>query len=398
MGFKGDTALLLKTFLFVGFVLGNFAWAAKPTVRAVLTREVGTACRSRAQAFKELDYLSEVPVLAKLPVTAQTEPVLLAKFQSFSSDLLVKLTLFFEQDIGTRCPLNRNLVLVVDLFKKAYLTKLNVPLPLPREEVDTLFRGLVLSGNEAGAIAVKLKSFTSPLSPLQRLGLAYDSYVEKQGSVVIVSPSAELAAKFQTSLAEVCEQTPCAFWDGRLVERVMIVDQTGIASFLPELGVLVISKAILEKADLLHRLVLLHELTHVAERLSYVAKDENWSRAFGAFSGWHQEKPDGKWTVRAHPIHAQWRDVLNQSSDDDFGFKPDEVVVGETGFDGFGMQKTYREGLKRGEISEDIADHVALFRYFPERFCWKGKPLAHGKYRWILAKNFFAQVQKPSCE
>jgi hypothetical protein len=404
-GFSVDIARRLSFLYLTFFVLNiwaSFAHAGESSdFRSLLLKQVGTACHDRVNEMKELTYLDSKPAAKFLSIlfNGGSDPHFFETLDSFSSDLLVRLTLFFEQDIGVRCPLSPPLVKLIEAFKKAYLRKLNVSDLESPESVDVYFRGLVLSQAEAGPMSVKMKSLTAPQPALERLGGAYDSHVEKQGIVLIVSPNKELAAKFRQSIDEICEgKAHCAFWDDRIVERVMIVDPPGIASFLPELGVLVLSKSLWDEPRLLHQIVLLHELTHVAERLAQVQNNEEWRSQFRKFSGWSPDS-SGKWTVRAHPIHAQWPDDLNKTSASDSAFplKPDEVVVGEKSFDGFVMEKTYREALKRGDISEDIADHVAVFRYAPERFCWNKKPLAPGKYEWIGKKLFFSKAAKPSC-
>ena len=280
--------------------------------------------------------------------------------KGWSTDLLVKNILERQQ----KCPVSNSLTKRIHELENIYLGRLGIM----GEETDRLFR-----------------MFIAPAEEVESLSKAKEKKVEWVGPVAVAGASAPMLSTLKKWIQDLGSAGEY-LWDARVLYRVKISSKPGIAAFIPEFATLLMSSEVLESPSGLHHLVFLHELAHVAEQSAELFKREKWKREFAGFSGWPAD-----FDLKVERLAESRSDELtNLSEKSSFSFLPDPVLQPK-GKEGFAFAKSYRNTLERKDHSEDIADHVAAFFLAPQRFCFKGKPLAVGKYNWVRKKLHSAE-------
>lgn len=357
-------------------------------------------CRKRLGTLKEFRQLFAIKEFRTL-ISKQSSPKLVARLGTVSSDLLVEVVLQLEQDYQVLCPEHKGLERMLDQLKRGYLSHLELPTNhFSAKEVNLLFRGLLVMKDEIPALREQLVPFRKLKFASQILPMVFGAASELR-NVALLGASDRRTQVLTEIIQELCEGFKlCPFWDSRLIYKTMLTARPGVAVYLPELAVLILSAEILDKPHRLHRLVLLHELAHVAERGAWVYQRRRWRDDFVKFSGWQKNKK-GNWAVRTRQPAGKREDELSELSEKSaFSILPDPVYLGFSTLgkpaDGFVFGKSYEESLRQNDPSEDLADHVAAFFYLPERFCFEGVNIAPKKYGWI-AKNVFGKKKELNC-
>lgn len=382
-------ALVLSSLATAKPEAGSYAWFRSQVKSPV--------CRARLEKMEEFRQLFALPSFRGALVTGDGEPLIDA-LQGWSSDLLVKIVLSVEQDYLVVCPEHKKAEAVLHPLRRAYLAQLGLPENRYTEaDARRLYRALVVLKDEVPVLRQRLIAVRE--KPVEELVAGAFGGASDVRGVWLLSRDKRHAAALEEALAEACRNlAACPFWDERLLYKTMVTGERGVAAYLPELAVLILSRELLDDRNPLHRLVLLHELAHVAERGAWVLQRKDWKTAFAALSGWSQDK-SGQWTVKTRqPASARADELTALSRGSAFSILPDAIYLGEAGEkgekDGFVLGKSYEESLKRNDPSEDLADHVAAFVVAPERFCFEGKVIAPKKFAWV-AKNVFGRAAKP---
>jgi hypothetical protein len=254
---------------------------------------------------------------------------------------------------------------------------------LSSAQLDSLFRGTIALKDDREKIKKRvgeLKKIGVP--PSKMLAMLYGSAQNVSG-VLVLSAKGFPVAKLKGRLKEVCGSAkPCPFWNDRALYKVIAVPESGLAGYVPELGILIFSQDLIEDKNLLHEIVFFHELVHVAEKSAWLDKREDWKKEFAAFSGW-QPTDEGTWAAKTTKADKDRKDKLTElSTGSPYSILPDPIYLPTDGKDGFAMGKAYTESLQHGP-SEDLADHWSLYKYYPDRFCYEGKNLAPQKFTWL---------------
>lgn len=358
--------------------LGALA-AETPNTNILDTLAEGTSpeCRARLLEIPELPLL-----LALLSQTAEPS------FRAWSSDLLLKMTLELEQGFESACGAHPPVHKLIASMRAAYFEKLGIPIKKPKDP-ERLFRGFIAVKDEAAVLSKKLKAAKGRTTD----ALLKEAYGEVGwiGRSVILGATKEERKTLEELVTSVCPKpSSCLWWDDRAIYKVVVTSQPGVAAYVPELAQLVLSRQLLTQPTRLHQVVLLHELVHSAEKMAWVLSRKKWAEEFGVLSGW--EKKDGALVLKVKEVKGVRQDLLTELSlaGSPFSILPDPIV------EGFVMAKTYRATLERGDLSEDLADHAAVFRLIPERYCFDGKNLAPLKADWIH-KNLFPESKPIAC-
>lgn len=358
---------------------------------------VAPACALRVAAITELKRVTEIPGGNQLLSGGQVSEAFRLGIKEWSSDLLAGLTLQIEQEFLSVCPSGTSLPTLVRELKQAYLQKLGLaPARYEAKELDPLFRGLLAKGSDHFRIGNALRGLGGKITAKQALTKVYGASQLHQ-SVAIVGGKG-LGQAVRDLVSEICDGSgPCAFWDPVALYKVVVVPQDGLAGYIPELATLAVSERLFSEPTRLHRVVVLHELAHAASSAAWYRERREWPEEFAKLSGWKVSETKGpQLTVRRGP--AQHEDQLTaQSAHSAFSLLPDPIVVPDNGGDGFVTGRSYSESQNQGHVSEDLCDHIAVFRYAPERFCFRGKPLAPLKYEWIR-KNVFPGAPPLQCD
>lgn len=358
--------------IFIAGILLGFSIQGAPALKKPFASTLPQGeCRVRASRSAALDVYSE---------RAATEHM-----DAWESDLLVMLVTDLQQRLIPVCFGEDRLATIALLAKRAYVTKLSSELgKRPDDQVKLLYQGLSVQKSDVPEIRAKLpKDVANPLDILRQI---YATDVSELQGVLLIGPSA-LTAKLAALQKEIC-RGECPFWDPRYLLRVVVVTTKGLASYVPELGVLLLAEELLLKWGPLEKVVVLHELAHVAERTALLARGKDWRRDFARLSGWKKSKT-GKWDVAFTISTTERKDVLTKASEgSSFSILPDGEVIATAGgkFDGFAMAKTLRAAREQNDPGEDLADHIALARLVPERFCLNGKPIAAAKFAWVRSQ------------
>lgn len=347
-------------------------------------------CRDRLKGIDEFRFL-----LAHDPFRAWASspkgPRWEGHLKTWSTDLLLRLVLTLEQELLTVCQATAKTDKLITYLKDEYLRRLGAQKFARAIDRDFAFRGLVVLKDDAAALTKKLATVPASLGILDFLKRLYGSAFRVRGALVVGASEAE-RAELERRLQELCPSS-CAFWNDKVIYKVLVVPEEGIAAYVPEIAVLVISSGLLQGPNLLHEIVLLHELVHVAEKDAWIRKREDWVATFRHFSGWREE--NGKWIAgfREGGVREDKLSLLSRGSA--FSILPDPVLLGVEAQDGFVLAKSFRESQAHGP-SEDLADHAAIYRLFPERFCYSGKNLAPRKMDWV-ARTVFGESPKTAC-
>lgn len=386
-------------FLILAFFVCGSAFSAEPKdVWPLLEKKLTDAgCQKRAKEFSEFRLLLAVPEFQDALANEKALPKLRPVLKGWSSDLLLKVALQLDVELRGGCvpfpPFFEDLTLEL---KRAFLERLGVPTDgVPPRDVDYLFRGLVSLKEDAARFTQVLEK-AKLKKPVKRtlLKLFFHDVTELDG-VVVVGNKPFPKKQFKAFLKEACPDVTnqCPFWDSRVIYKVVVTSEPGIAAYVSEVATLVLSESLFEPLNRLHKVVLLHELAHVAERSAWLVRRQAWMAEFAAFSGW-KRADSGEWSANVEKLPDSTRndELTKLSATSPFSILPDPVILakGVTGkdLDGFVLAKGYEESVRENDPAEDLADHVAVYRFAPERFCYGGKNIAPQKFQWITEKIF----------
>ena len=347
--------------------------------------------------MKEFHLLFGLPSFRTFLKAGTGESVLQESLLKWSSDLLVKIAIEAEQHFLSRCPPPPRFAEALDQVKAAYLKGLGVTSKFSSAERAILFRGLAVEKKDVPDLRRKIEGLAYDSTALSLLAKLYGAKIGDFNGVLLISPKESQGAVIRKLVAGWCgNSSPCPLWNSTVLYRVVLVRKVGLAAFVPELGVLYLSDEIVDNPRLLENLVFVHELAHVAARAARVVDENDWELAFAELSGWKRNK-GGSLELEVNSLAPERRDILSQMANQSpFSFLPDPVLVSKATGEGFVFARSFRESKKRGDISEDIADHLAAYVIVPERFCFAGKPIASKKYEWI-AHSVFGKTTKLEC-
>jgi hypothetical protein len=174
-----------------------------------------------------------------------------------------------------------------------------------------------------------------------------------------------------------------------------VTPESPLAAYIPETATLVLSSDLVEHPSLLTHVVITHELVHLAVREAWLASRKDWAAEFASFSGW-KRSAKGKLELKVQELGPGPQDELAKlSASSAFSILPDPVL-GVKRKEGFVMAKAYRESRESQEPAEDLADHAAIYRWAPERYCYAGKVLAPKKFGWVAENIRFSDYVRPS--
>ncbi len=277
----------------------------------------------------------------------------------------------------------------VFFLKQLYLKRLGVRANnLGKLEADRLFRGLLVQEKDISDLQKTIAQMKDhDILPIEKyLGKLYGYDLYAMG-VEIVGGNANLVDTMLRMLDDVCppEMSFCGFFDMDVLYKVLLVPQNGMAAYFPDRATLILSQALFESPTLLSKVIFVHELAHVWER-SETVRGSNPLEEFSKFSGW--KKVGSKLLLVSPPVDRGPRnDTLTELSvGSAFSLLPDGVLVGQGSFDGFVTKRSYETTKERGDVSEDLADHLAILRYAPHRFCFEKKNIASAKTEWLLTR------------
>lgn len=245
-------------------------------------------------------------------------------------------------------------------FEDAYLKTFSIEAKEPASR-DLWFRGLAVDEAERGTVQGHLPK-PLPADPLTGLSALYGRAQLWRGVLVIGPKDFDPTDALEKIRAHVCPAEPCVFWNPAFLTRLTIVAPSGLAAYRPSTDSLVLSRELLEKDEALHRFVVVHELTHLAER----AAGKDWGKTLSKV-----QRP-------GEPKFLSVEDELTkQSAGSPYSLLPDGVAPDHV------VARGYREAKARHDRAEEVADTVAAFLEAPARFCRDGKPIAPKVWRWV---------------
>ncbi len=360
-------------------------------------------CKERLDHLTDLHSLFEMNETS-LYLRTDDSLSLQKKLATFSTDFLIKVSVELDQEYEVLCPEHKKASALREQLNRAYLGHLGILSDsLKSEEVDKLFRGLLAFKAEIAPLKQQLAALKPAVVGADDLLPRLFGNVRKLSGVPVFGASPAQFEHLSTVVGELCKASAaCLFWDPKLVYKVVVRDQPGTALYVPEVAVLVLSSDLLDKPNLLHRLVIAHELAHVAAQGAWVFRRQDWVGDYAKVGGWKKDAK-GKWSITTRRLAGTRDDALTQlSKNSRYSILPDTIYVSDGSkegqkakTEGFVLAKSYEESLKNNDPSEDFADHVATFFYMPERFCYQGNNIAPGKYAWIGEKVF---QQTPALE
>lgn len=379
----------------LGLVLCLFALTAAGVCPAA-----DADCDKRFAEVSEFRLLSALPDYPSLAATGKATPRFEAALASWSTDLVIKIVLGMEQEyLGANCPARPGLSAALGSLKRAYLAKLGIATrSLKDPTIDRLFRSFLVLKDDVEALRKKIAKKGMPKRAADLPKAVYGSASDLDG-VAVVGASAEAARGLKGFVESVCHgRELCPFWSSLVLYKCIVSPEAGLAAFLPEMAVLVVSEKLLTERNGLHDLVLLHELAHVGERGAWVRSRRDWRKEFESLSGWTETK-DGKLAAKVEELKVTRDDeIARLSRGSPFSILPDPVILGTGGKDGFVLARSYRESVARGDASEDVADHVAALFVAPGRYCLEKKPIAPHKWKWVVDSAYDGKLPPRAAE
>lgn len=357
---------------------------------------------ARPECVSALKDLSEFRLLLAAPefqdyLQSKKETKLKEKLASWSSDLLFRIYAQLDSGFLYLCPEAEPLKRTRDLLGQLYLESLGIEeKKYPHVEKSLLLRGLVILKDDRPTLISKVKKEKQTGRAMELLGKIYGKAQVFNGSVVVSDKEIPIK-KLNAFVKEICRETsPCLFWHPSALWKVVLVEERGVASYVPEIHTLVLSSELVEDPNVLMKVVVLHELAHAAEEAAWNLTRAKWTEEFAAFSGWTRKKD--RWTLEAKKRPETRSDLLTElSKGSAYSILPDAIYVPEQkGKEGFVFEKSYTESLKRDDPSEDLADSIAVFLFAPERFCFNGVLTLSQKAEWIQ-KKLFSSKPLPPC-
>lgn len=388
----------LKSSFAILFFLALVAQAKELTnAFAKIQAELPTEqCRNRLKELSEFRLLFALPAYRSLVETGKISAEFRAGLSTWSSDLLLKAALQLESEFLSTCQSSK-LQLTLAELQRAYLQKLGLTeKDIPKGDLSMYFRACLAVKADHAALKTRVSELKAKRVPQSKfLEKLYGSFLFEHGVAVVARPGFAVS-KLRDLVRENCRAMPCPFWSSVALSKVVISDERGLAAFLPEVATLVLSEELILEPNLLMKVVVLHELAHVAEKVFWKRDRKDLKLDFSKFSGWEQQ-PSGGWRVSVKKLADNRQDILSELSKGSlYSLLPDAVYAGNGSLDGFVTGKSYTASIQREDPSEDLADAVAIFKYVPSRFCWKGKPLAAKKYEWVR-QTFFSNAGPLEC-
>lgn len=378
----------------LGFSFAN----AESGTSALLSSVLGSASQKTA-CISGLKDLSEFRLLFALPeyqtfVSRGETKALRESLKTWSSDLLLRIYSQIESEFLFLCPEATPMERTKLFLGRLYLSSLGIAAEkMEASEVKVLVHGLVMLKEDLPVVISKIKKVKSHGMPL--LKKLY-GHAETVLDVVVVSEKKIPSKEIQSFLKEICDpaQKTCLFWHSSSLWKVVLTEERGVASYVPEIRTLVLSQELVTEPNLLMKVVVLHELAHVADAAAWNLLREKWSESFSRFSGW--KKVNQRWLLEAKKFPPVHQDLLTElSKGAHYSILPDDTYVpGKE--EGFVFGKSYLDSLKRDDPSEDFADSVAAFHFAPQRFCPKGKLALSQKANWIRA-HLYPSATLPLC-
>ncbi len=373
-----------------------FLWGGQASVCLARAFDAND-CQKRLENIEEAKSLLTLPAFASFQKTGSIL-VLSQDLATWSTDLLVRLSLRLEQEWLPRCSSGK-WPQVPQLLKQAYLAKLGIN-EVSQPNLDLLFRGLVTPKSEVDSLRSRILPEMKKLSPMELLSRVYQAVAGVVDGIVVIAPSEATFMWVKQEKDSLCPQAgACPFWDPRIIERLVFVTDSGVGAFVAEFGVLAVSREVLDRPNLLSHIVFTHELTHTAVLSTLLFRGKDWRVPFFKFSGWKQV--GGKWQTTVKDKGNHPADELTRLSEgSSFSVLPDKIYKPTRASalrNGFVLGKSYEQSVQRNDPSEDLADSVAVFHWYPERYCLKHKNIALDKAKWII-KEVFSGSGLPICK
>jgi hypothetical protein len=384
----------LRHFLFILILVlpkGGFSSSKEETASLFSRLFPTSSCQERVKALDQFKLLFALPEFASfIKEEKGSVEKLMLKLSGWSSDLLLQLIFQIEQEIEKACPKDKRLESLAQRIKRQSLDRLGInPEKLSSSEVNSLFAGTLALQADREKIQKRIAELKKiGFTPKNLLSLLYGSSKVVRG-VVVVAPQSFSFKSLEAAIQEACGSLePCPYWNRPSLYKVIISPESGIAGYVPEMATLLLSEDLLTTRNVLHKIVTFHELVHVWERTVWLEKREEPAKEFANFSGW--VFLEGKWTsplLKSEKVRLDELTHLSETSS--YSLLPDPVYLGTNDkVDGLVLGKTYEEVTARGEISEDLADHAAVLKYYPSRFCLADKNIAPRKEAWLIQRLF----------
>jgi hypothetical protein len=376
---------LFLCFCFFGFFF-NACFAESSAYDNAVSSVKGVVCQKRLRQVSEFRLLFDSKEFVEWYSSKVDERHF--NFSGWSQDLIVKCVRDVEKRFSGDCRLPSRIAEALSLLKRSFLREVGALSIADENDIDALFRGLISTNKDADDIKAKLEGLKKV--PKEKIFEAvYGVSPRLVRGVLVLAPRSDIVDKISAFVSEICGAgEECRFWDPRFLFRVMVT-QDKVAAFIPQYSVLLLSAKLFDEVSILHKIIVFHELVHEAEENSIFVDGTDLKKEFDVFSGWRKDA-SGHLTALVHKTDKIRKDKLTELSQSDpaFSILPDLVYEGMKGYDGFAMGKSFEESVKRQDTSEDLADHVALFRFFPMRFCLNAKEIAPRKFHWIEKKFF----------
>ncbi len=343
-------------------------------------------------------WLQKPPIVSFLQSGKNTD--LLPALAAASTDFLLSSSLDLDQRVLRVCP-DGSLTKLLATFHKAYLQRLGLMEEV--QPVGVAFQGLAASGVELARLQKVTRALPGGYGKRGAVALLQSLFrgASLESGVVVLGGTKEQKTQLRMAYQKACEGfTVCPLWDPTFLLRVSILPGEAKAQYDPAIGALRVSQDLLADSSELKQLVIAHELAHAALwRLEQTSGDDPRER-YADFSGW--KKPSGKLVTPVREIEGVWRDALSDASKGSpYSLLPDPVMPAQRVdgllLDGFVFAKSVRETQASGDVSEDMADHIAAYAVAPGRFCYGKKPIAPRKFEWV-AKSIFGLKQTLTCE
>lgn len=340
-------------------------------------------CRARS---------SNLPLLSQLATGGDTElkSFLGAIPDSWTTDYLITLALEVQRQWIPHCDSGAAQGFLRKI-KTAYLQRLGLK-PAAAAKVDPAFALFIGNKTERERIESILR--TAPDESLDAVAeRVYGKFGYLRGVPILGVESWKLPA-IEMVLGKMCgARSPCPFWDPRNLLQVRFTPDPAMASYVPRLGTLVLSRSLIDAPNFLTQIVIGHELAHAAIRSFEWQKDQTLVDSFAVKFGW---KRDGEgWTPPATKRIGKREDAVTRySKDSDFSVIPDDVLVTDTA-DRDGV--LFAKSIRAARVEEDLADTIAAYQLLLERFCFEKKPFAPARFAWV-AKEVFKENRMLGCD
>lgn len=188
-----------------------------------------------------------------------------SKLETWSPDLLTRIILEIRGPYLSYCS-DAKFEQMASRLESIYLKKLLGSNPKESEHAK-LFRGLLTLKDDFEKLKAKIETEKIKITTFEDLKRIYPSVTEHRGIVFVAESKVDFKAlKELFDEIEAKSQKPALLSDPATLLKVLITDTSGVAAFIPEIGILVLSKDLIEDLNTLKKIVIAHELAHVAEK------------------------------------------------------------------------------------------------------------------------------------